>query len=71
MVHDEAGKPLYFRFYDPRVLRTYLPTCNASELAQIFGPVECYVQEGEDPGVLLRFRQAGGKLVAGKEALKA
>jgi len=36
-VHDESGKPLLFRYYDPRVLRTFLPTCNAKELAEIFG----------------------------------
>jgi Domain of unknown function (DUF4123) len=69
IVHDESGKPLYFRFYDPRVLRTYLPTCNASELAAIFGPVESYVLEGEDAGVLLRLRQAAGALATSTEEL--
>ncbi len=69
VVHDESGNPLYFRFYDPRVLRTYLPTCNASELASVFGPVESYVLEGEEPAVLLRFRQTAGALVASQQAL--
>jgi hypothetical protein len=23
VVHDEEGKPLYFRYYDPRVLRVF------------------------------------------------
>jgi hypothetical protein len=27
IVYDAGGKPLYFRYYDPRVLRVYLPTC--------------------------------------------
>lgn len=54
-VHDESGKPLLFRYYDPRVLRVYLPTCNAAELADIFGPVVCYVLEGEAPKTALRF----------------
>jgi hypothetical protein len=69
IVHDEAGKPKYFRFYDPRVLRTYLPARKGEELADFFGPVDCFVQEGEDASVLLRFRVANGALVAGKESL--
>jgi Domain of unknown function (DUF4123) len=67
IVHDEKGKPMYFRFYDPRVLRTYLPTCNAQELAAIFGPVSFYALEGEEAGVLQRFRVAGGALAASTE----
>src|SRR5689334_1630382 len=31
-VRDESGKRLIFRFYDPRVLRVYLPTCLPVEL---------------------------------------
>ena len=58
MVRTEDGKSLYFRFYDPRVLRIFLPTCDAGELRQFFGPVDSYLMEGESPGALLRF-QAG------------
>lgn len=61
-VYDPAGKPLLFRYYDPRVLRIYLPTCNAEELRTIFGPVSCYLLEGEDPATLLRFRLDGDGL---------
>ncbi|MEA2343746.1 MAG: hypothetical protein QOF63_1915 [Thermoanaerobaculia bacterium] len=43
------GKMVYFRFYDPRVLRAYLPTCTAKERELVFGPVDRYVMEGEDP----------------------
>src|SRR5713226_9129724 len=28
-VRDHGGQVLYFRYYDPRVLRVYLPTCNS------------------------------------------
>ncbi len=38
-VKDEAGRNLLFRYYDPRVLTVYLPTCNAKELNLIFGSV--------------------------------
>jgi len=54
-VYDESGKPLKFRYYDPRVLRLYLPTCNSGELETVFGPVVAYYLEDEDENTLLRF----------------
>jgi hypothetical protein len=62
-VQDERGRRLLFRFYDPRVLRTYLPTCDAAELRRFFGPVDRYVVEGPAPGALIEFRHAGAGLV--------
>ncbi len=44
-VRDEEGKSLYFRYYDPRVLRVYLPTCDRSELFFVFGPVRRFFAE--------------------------
>jgi hypothetical protein len=70
MVHGSDGKSFYFRYYDPRVLRTYLPSCNSGELTEFFGPVKTWVQEGEDPAALLRFDFADGKLVTHKDELK-
>jgi hypothetical protein len=61
-VYDPTGKPLLFRYYDPRVLRVYLPTCNAGELRTVFGPVSCYLLEGEDPNTLLSFHLSGDAL---------
>jgi hypothetical protein len=55
MVYDETGTPLYFRYYDPRVLRVYLPTCNESELQILFGPVERYFVEGKAENQLIEF----------------
>ena len=55
MVRDPDGKILYFRYYDPRVLRVYLPLCNQEEMAAVFGPVVAYLLEDDDPAVLLRF----------------
>jgi hypothetical protein len=69
MVYDEAGKSLYFRYYDPRVLRVYLPTCNADELKTVFGPVESYLMEDEDPKLRRKFVFAGNKLQEEKMAL--
>jgi hypothetical protein len=61
-VADEAGRPLLFRYYDPRVLRVYLPTCSASELDLVFGPVESYFIADES-GQTERLRNFGGLLI--------
>jgi hypothetical protein len=59
-VYGPDLKPLYFRYYDPRVLRVYLPTCNDQEARTIFGPVLRYIMEGEDSATLLKFRLEEG-----------
>lgn len=61
-VHDASGKPLLFRYYDPRVLRTYLPTCNAEELKTMFGPLQAYMMENEDAAAVERFKLKNGSL---------
>ena len=61
MVLSPENKPLYFRYYDPRVLRVYLPTCNAEEVRTVFGPVKSYVAEGEDARRALAYREEGGQ----------
>jgi hypothetical protein len=54
MVRDPRGAPLYFRYYDPRVLRVYLPTCNEEEMEAVFGPVAFFAMEDADEGQLVR-----------------
>ena len=61
-VHDENGKPLIFRFYDPRVLRTFLPTCNADELKTFFGKIETFFAETADGQVLSAFKMENNEL---------
>lgn len=63
MVYDPKGKPLFFRYYDPRVFRVYLPTCNESELKTVFGPVNAFYMEDTKPGFLMHYSLAAGKLV--------
>lgn len=53
-VRDEEGETLYFRFYDPRVLRIFLTTCRGEELWPWFDNIDHYLLEGEEPGTLLR-----------------
>jgi hypothetical protein len=71
VVHDETGRPFLFRFYDPRVLRTYLPTCEPGELRKFFGPIERFQLEGGQPEELLCFQNAEGKLKDEKIPLPA
>jgi hypothetical protein len=65
-VHDPDGKPLLFRYYDPRVIRIYLPTCNADEFQTVFGPIRCFVLEDDDPRTAVRFRYESGTLATDK-----
>ncbi len=55
MAKDEEGNKFYFRYYDPRVMRVYLPTCNESELRTIFGPVKYYFVEQEEGRRLIEY----------------
>jgi hypothetical protein len=61
-VYDEDGNSLFFRYYDPRVLRVYLPTCNESELKIFFGEINRYVAEGEDGDTAIDYLRAAGQL---------
>lgn len=44
---DESGEKYYFRFYDPRTLRLFLPTCTPRQRADFYGEVTCFFAEGE------------------------
>ena len=54
-IKDSGGESQYFRFYDPRVLRVYLPTCGAIETRSTFGPIAAYLMEASSADTLLRF----------------
>jgi hypothetical protein len=51
----ETGRELFFRYYDPRVFRAYLPTCNEVETGIFFGPVHSFLLEDEDANILLKY----------------
>lgn len=61
-VYNEKGDPLLFRYYDPRVLRKFLPTCNVGELKTFFGKVETFFAETEDGKNLSSFRMENDQL---------
>ena len=51
-VYDEQGEPLIFRFYDPRVLRRFLPTCRPDELKTFFGKIQQFFAEDEEKNLV-------------------
>jgi len=64
LVRNPEGNELYFRFYDPRVLRVYLPTCTAPETQQFFGPITAFFLESEDASEVLEFTRVGLRSIA-------
>jgi Domain of unknown function (DUF4123) len=63
VVRDTKGNRLVFRYYDPRVLRIYLPTCLSGELRTLFGPIQVFWTEGQVPEDMLEFRFQRDSLV--------
>ncbi len=65
MVKTEAGKQLYFRFYDPRVLPTFLETSDEAQLKAFFGPVDKYILEAQN-GQMIEYQFSDNKLIKNK-----
>ena len=59
-VSDERGESVYFRFYDPSVLRTFLPVCDSSETQSFFGPIDCFLTESENCSEVIVFEVNNG-----------
>jgi len=62
LIYRRDGTPLYFRYYDPRVLRVFLPTCSPEQLKQMFGPVDAFLAESEAGDAVNIYRFHGEKL---------
>lgn len=56
-LHGDDGHARYFRFYDPRILRAYLPSRTAEEELAFYGPVLRFVMQGADPTTVIEFRR--------------
>jgi len=61
-VFGPDGEPLIFRYYDPRVLPVFLPTCNTGELNQMFGKVSTFQMETDKSNILLCLKNSRGRL---------
>ncbi len=69
-VRSYSGQILLFRYYDPRVLRVYLPTCTSDELQTVFGPIKHFWTEDESAVSLTRFDFTRGKLAIEETTLR-
>ena len=61
-VYNEQGNPMIFRFYDPRVLNSFLPTCDAEQLEKMFENIEFFFAETDDHENLNSYSFEQGKL---------
>lgn len=62
-VYGPDLEPMYFRFYDPRVLRMFLPTCDKTQLRDFFGGIEFILAAGEGETAADVWSLADGKLI--------
>lgn len=62
-VRSPDRKILFFRFYDPRVLAAFLPTCDAKQLNDFFGVVDLFVAEMEGGSGAYAYSLGDGGLV--------
>ena len=68
-VYGPQLQSLWFRYYDPRVLRAFLPLCESHQLPELFGPVCTWVVEAEAPGRAIAFAEAGGGVQSSDRSL--
>ena len=70
-VQDKQGRRFVFRYYDPRVMRVYLPTCNSEELRTVFGPIKSFYMEDVDSATALEYSREGSRLATERISLAA
>lgn len=59
LVKRNGGRPLLFRFYDPRAFKAVVPHLNDDERQTFFGPVQAFFIEGPTPRTALLFEPGG------------
>ena len=64
VVKDEEGQDYFFRYYDPRVIRTFLPTCTDQELMEFFGNVTRWICEDETSEAYVSWTRKDSGLVS-------
>lgn len=62
LVKTEDNQELYFRFYDPRVLKIFLPTCDKEQIIEFFGPIQHFIVEGDSKEEAIEFSHQNGEL---------
>lgn len=64
VVYGPEGDPLFFRYYDPRVLLDVLTALDGTQLEAFFGPTDTLVFLDRSSQVTRCYRQAGKLLVS-------
>lgn len=62
IVNGETGATYLFRFYDPAVLASFLPTCDEAQRAALFGPGIRFLVEDAGADALILFETVNGDL---------
>ena len=65
------GRAVLFRFYDPRVLATLLPSCDKAQLREMFGPVNSFSMEAAGGAAMATFSCPGGELARSRHPVRA
>jgi hypothetical protein len=68
-VYTEDGRAVLFRYYDPRVLRVFVPSMTPEEATPFFGPVHAFLCEADDPAQILHFSLKAATLRRASRAL--
>ncbi|MFS8066015.1 MAG: DUF4123 domain-containing protein [Byssovorax sp.] len=55
---EESGDRMYFRFYDPRTLTTFIPSCSPRQAQEFFGSADSFLLEGEGTALVRYARPA-------------
>lgn len=66
--------PMYFRFYDPRVLRAFLPLATPAQRTRLFGDLDAFLYESPEHELRIAERTAAPSAVAtgaGKQQAKS
>ncbi len=71
VVKDETGQDYFFRFYDPRVLHAFLPTCTPAQMAEFFGPIRAFVCESLDAAQVVSYVVDRGTLARRADEIPA
>ena len=62
LVKHPAGRAVYFRFYDPRVVRLFFPITNNKQVPLLFGPYTYWIVESEKPTTFMHYWVKDGEI---------
>jgi hypothetical protein len=71
LLRVSSAPELLFRYYDPRVLRGFLPSFSAEQARAFFGPLRAIALEAEPADALLYFRRTDTGMTSHRLALRA